>query len=235
MDTEEQYRHEWKYEITYCEYQALRMRLRPVMQPDPHAGRDGTYRICSLYFDNFRDKALMEKLNGVNIRDKYRIRYYNDNDAFIALERKSRKNSLCKKQTCLISRTACEKILAGDTDWMRCAADPLLRVFYADSTTQLLRPKTIVSYIREPFVYEPGNVRVTFDMDIRSGLFHTALFDRAHPLTPALPGKMILEVKYDQFLPDIIRMLLQSGTPRVGAFSKYAACRQYELFTGGKL
>lgn len=228
MDAENQYRHEWKYEITYSEYLALRMRLQAVMQPDNHTGPDGKYRICSLYFDNFRDKALREKLDGVNIRDKYRIRYYNDDDTFIVLEKKSKKNSLCQKQACRISRAVCEKILAGDTDWMRCAGDPLLRAFYADLTARLLRPKTLVSYTREPLVYAPGNVRVTFDMDIRSGLYHTALFDYAHPLTQVLPGNMILEVKYDQFLPDIIKMLLQSGAPRVGAFSKYAACRQYE-------
>ncbi len=228
MKAKAKYRHELKYEITYGEYLLLEVRLASVMQRDRHAGADGTYRISSLYFDNCYDKALLEKINGVDVRDKYRIRYYNDDFSYIVLEKKSKRNSLCLKTSCRITEDECKSILRGDNKWMAKSARPLLREFYALQITQLMRPKTIVSYTRQALVFMPGNTRVTFDTDIRSSLFKTDPFDLNRPLMEALPGgKVILEIKYDEFLPEIIRTLVQSGAPRVQSFSKYAACRQF--------
>lgn len=228
MEPKPKYRHELKYEISYGEYLLLEARLASVMERDRHAGANGTYRISSLYFDNCYDKALLEKINGVDVRDKYRIRYYNDDFSYIVLEKKSKRNSLSFKISCRLTRDECESILAGDIEWMAESERPLLREFYAVQTTQLMRPKTIVSYTRHPLVFKPGNTRVTFDTDIRSSLFAADPFDLDTPLMQALPSsKVILELKYDEFLPEIIRLLVQGGAPRVQAFSKYAACRQF--------
>lgn len=225
------FRHELKYEISYGEYLLTAARLSTVMRPDKHAGETGRYRISSLYFDNFYDKALREKLSGVRVRDKYRIRYYNNDLSYITLEKKSKRNSLCLKRSCRITRKECRKILNGDIEWMAAERDEriLLAELYTMETVGLMRPKTIITYDRQPLVYKPGNVRITFDSNIRTGLYHTDIFDSAYPLIEVLPGgRMIMEVKYDEYLPDIIRALLQSGLPRVGAFSKYASGRKYE-------
>lgn len=90
------YRHEWKHVLNTVDLLILRQRLRAVMESDPHAV-DGRYQIRSLYFDNEEDKALREKIDGVNMREKFRIRLYNCNAAVIHLEKKSKRNGLGTK------------------------------------------------------------------------------------------------------------------------------------------
>lgn len=223
------FRRELKYEISFPEYMTLQPRLKQVMKRDSHAGENGIYTIRSLYFDNFNDKALAEKLNGVKDRDKYRIRCYNNDFSFIHLEKKSKRNNLCLKKSCNLSADECRAILDGDVEFAAKNGNEVLADFYSAYSSHMLRPKTLVVYDREPFIYGPGNVRITFDSNIRTGMYHTDFFDTEHPLVPVLGGgKMILEIKFDEFLPDIIRHAVQTGIPRIQAFSKYAACRQYE-------
>jgi hypothetical protein len=221
------YRHELKYQICYADYLALRPRLRAVMSGDKNVRADGTYLINSIYFDNYRDKALREKASGVQKREKWRIRWYNDSPEKFKLEKKMKNNSLCMKFSAPLDRAQCEKILAGDTDWMMDADSDLIREFYVKLKSQLLRPRVLVSYKREPYVYAPGNVRVTFDSDIHTSVYDTELI---HPQTSARAVddmSMILEVKYDEYLPSVISEIIQLGRVRQRAFSKYGACRRY--------
>ena len=222
-----QYRHEWKHEINYEDLLSIRARLRLAARPDPHAV-GGKYLIRSLYFDNLSDQALREKLDGVNGREKFRIRYYNGDTSLIRLEKKSKRNGLCAKLSALLSAEEARKIVDGDLLWMLSAEDrPLLQELYCKMIDQGLAPKTIVDYTREAFVYGPGNVRVTFDYDIRTGLNSTDFLNPDCPTVPAGDAPIILEVKWDAYLPDIIRDCVQTPGRRVGAFSKYAQCRIY--------
>lgn len=220
------FRHEWKIEITYADMIAIRQRLRAVAQPDEHA-IDGRYWIRSLYFDNQADKALREKLDGVDMREKFRIRYYNGDAAVIHLEKKSKRNGLCSKQGAELTAAEAQSIVDGDWTWMLSSGRPLVRELYSKMNAQGLRPRTIVDYMREPFVYTPGNVRVTLDYDIRTGLGCTDFLNPGCITVPAGDAPIILEVKWDTFLPDIIRDAVQLSGRRAGAFSKYAACRIY--------
>lgn len=220
------FRHEWKIEITYADMIANRQRLRAVAQPDEHA-IDGRYWIRSLYFDNQADKALREKLDGVDKREKFRIRYYNGDAAVIHLEKKSKRNGLCSKQSAELTAAEAQSIVDGDWTWMLSSGRPLVRELYSKMNAQGLRPRTIVDYMREPFVYAPGNVRVTLDYDIRTGLGCTDFLNPGCITVPAGDAPIILEVKWDTFLPDIIRDAVQLSGRRSGAFSKYAACRIY--------
>ena len=225
---EKRYRHELKYQIPYADYLAMRRRLRLVMQTDPHALADGAYRIRSIYFDNSEDKALKEKTDGVNRREKFRIRYYNDDLSFIVLEKKMKTDNLCLKYDARITEEECLRILNGDLGFMKTHPEALVRELYAKMQYQRLKPRVMVSYLREPYIYPAGNVRVTFDSQIR-----TSLFTRRFLTPPAdisateTPRDMILEVKYDAFLPQIIQDLLQTPGLRQQAFSKYAACRRF--------
>ena len=222
------YRHEFKHTINLLDYHTLRQRLCAVASPDPHAGEDGRYHIRSLYFDNDDDKALREKLYGLPDREKYRIRIYNGAEDIIRLEKKSKTHGLCQKQATCLTRSQAERILRGDTAWMKESEDAVLLEFYAKLQYQRLRPRTLVDYWREAYVYPYGNVRVTFDSDVRTGVYSTGLFDPAAPtLSTGEPGVLLLEVKYDSFLPDLIRDIVQTNTRRSEAFSKYAACRMY--------
>lgn len=220
------YRHEWKHEISRADLFTLRLRLRAIMQSDPHAA-DGKYSVRSLYFDTLSDKALREKLDGVNGREKFRIRCYNEDTGFIRLEKKSKWNGLCRKQSAALTERETQAIINGDLNWMQRHPHGLVRELYAKMRLEGLRPRTIVDYIREPFVYGPGNVRVTFDRDIRTGLACTDFLNPACILIAAGRAPVILEVKWDAFLPDVIRDALQLPGRRTGAFSKYAQCRIY--------
>ena len=140
---ETHYRHEWKHEISYADLLVIRQRLRAVAEPDKHA-RDGMYLIRSLYFDNARDKALREKIDGVNMREKFRIRYYNGDTTLIHLEKKSRRSGLGTKYSAVLSAEEVQKILDGTIDWMRGCDRPLVQELYCKMRSQGLRPKTIV-------------------------------------------------------------------------------------------
>lgn len=220
------YRHEWKHEIRYGDMLVLRQRLSAIMKRDSHAV-DGKYLIRSLYFDNVSDKALREKIDGVNVREKFRIRYYNNDPSLIHLEKKCKVNGLCLKDSATLTKEQAQAISNGDYAWMIDSGVPLIRELYSKMMSQGLRPKTIVDYMREPFVFAPGNVRVTIDYDIRTGMNCTDFLNPDCVTVPAGEPRIILEVKWDEYLPDIIRDAVQLPNCRVGAFSKYAVCRIY--------
>lgn len=220
------YRHEWKHEIRYGDLLALRSSLSAVAQKDSHA-TNGRYTVRSLYFDNASDKALREKIDGVNKREKFRIRYYDDDASFLSLEKKSKLNGLCAKKRTPLSKEQVQNILDGHYHWMPQSGDPLITELYGKIMGQGLRPKTIVTYTREPYVFAPGNVRITLDYDIRTGMQSLDFLNPRCVTIPAGENIIILEVKWDDYLPDIIRDALQLPGCRVEAFSKYARCRIY--------
>lgn len=221
-----QLRHEFKHLITRADFLLLRSRLAAVMRPDPHAGPDGCYHIRSLYFDTASDRILREKLDGLSRREKYRIRIYNGNDAFIRLEKKIKLGGLGTKISAQLTREEAQRLTVGDFAFLIGRQEDVLHQLYAAMRYEGLRPKTLVDYTRIPFIYAPGNVRVTLDYNIRSGLYANDLFSDA-PTLPAGDSAIILEVKFDNYLPDVIRDAVQLGSVSESAFSKYAACRQF--------
>ena len=245
MTQDRQYRHELKYKISYPDYLAMRSRLRPVMKADPHAAAGGRYLVRSVYFDNLNDKALREKIDGVAKREKFRIRYYNDDLSYIVLEKKMKIGSLCLKCSAPITEEECRKILSGgrssvtdggrgslrngDLSFMKEHPQELVRELYAKMTCQLLRPRVLVSYTREPFIYQSGNVRVTFDSDIRTSLFHQEFLTKEAAGISATdePQDVYLEVKFDAFLPEVVQDLIRVKGIRQHAFSKYSASRRF--------
>ena len=253
MTQDRQYRHELKYKISYPDYLAMRSRLRPVMKADPHAAAGGRYLVRSIYFDNLNDKALREKIDGVAKREKFRIRYYNDDLSYIVLEKKMKIGSLCLKCSAPITEEECRKILSGgrssvtdggrsstidggrgsmrngDLSFMKEHPQELVRELYAKMTCQLLRPRVLVSYTREPFIYQAGNVRVTFDSDIRTSLFHQEFLTKEAAGISATdePQDVYLEVKFDAFLPEVVQDLIRVKGIRQHAFSKYSASRRF--------
>jgi hypothetical protein len=221
-------RHEVKHYINLTDYYILRERLRTVLYRDPHVGADGTYHIRSLYFDTPDDTALQEKLDGVQNRDKFRIRYYNHDPSFIQLEKKSKRGDACIKAASDLSKEEAQRIVDGDFEWLKDAQDPLKEELYRAMAQTGLRPRTIVDYERDPFIYPAGNVRVTLDHHIRTGLYSTDFLNPDCVTIPAPEDAIILEVKWDEFLPDLVRDAVQIGSRRAASFSKYATCRLYE-------
>lgn len=218
------FRHEYKHQISPSDIYGLRARLLSVAKHDPNCDEDGTYFIRSLYFDNYMDKALREKLDGVNKREKFRIRYYGKDTSFVRLEKKSKINGLCSKESCTITASECQKILDGDIEFLLHSENELMNELYSKMKYQLLRPRCIVAYTRESFVYPPGNVRVTIDMNICGSNNVKEFLNTDLQFLQTYHGS-VLEVKWDEYLPGIIRDCVQVKSRRSAAFSKYAAVR----------
>lgn len=221
------FRHELKQEITYADFLSLRQRLKTVMKTDPHTVC-GKYKIRSLYFDTPDDKALKEKIDGVNYREKFRIRYYNGDTSLIKLEKKSKVNGLCLKESISLTKEQTIAILYGDYTWIKSSNKSLLNELYVRTKNNVLTPKTIVDYTREPFVFPAGNVRITLDYNIRAGVSYADFLNDSCVTIPIPDNPIILEIKWDEYLPDIIKDIIQLNHGRIGAFSKYAACRMYD-------
>ena len=229
MEASKHYRHELKYAIPYADYKAMRQRLRLIMKQDPHVSSDGLYLIRSIYFDNSDDKVLFEKVNGYAKREKFRIRCYNDDLSYITLEKKQKNNDLSLKCGTRITEEEFRKILSGDTAFMKEHDSNIVRELYTKMKYQRLRPRVLVTYTREPYIYKAGNVRVTFDSKIRTSLFtRDFLSGNISDISATdTPEDMLLEVKYDAFLPEIIQDIIQVRGIRQQAFSKYGTCRRF--------
>jgi len=221
-------RHELKFYINPAELEALRARLMPVLSLDSHCAR-GPYAIRSLYFDDAFDSAYNDKQMGVMHRDKYRIRIYNYSDDIIFLERKRKVGDLIQKSSVRITRRLADRLIAGDPAGLQNAENPLLRDMFIQMRTRLLRPKVIVDYWREAFVHPVEDVRITFDMGLRTGLSSVDMFDPDIPtVSPHDRDLEILEVKFNRYLPDFINGLLDGLSADRSAISKYVICRKFE-------
>lgn len=222
------YRSEIKHFITPADRVTIVNRLRMIAALDPHAEKNGgVYHIRSLYFDNVYDRALRDKVDGLNEREKFRIRLYQDT-GYITLEKKVKRGGLGYKLDQPLTEEEARKIVNGDVDWMVTSGKPLLIELYSRMKSQVLRPRTIVDYTRIPFVYKPGNVRVTIDYNIRTGLRYTDFLNPDCVTIPAGDSVMLLEVKWDDYLPSVIRNAVQLKGHNATAFSKYQACRLYD-------
>ena len=222
-------RHELKYLITPAELSVLRGVLKPITQFDPNGDENNEYIIRSLYFDTINDDALMEKIAGVGNRKKYRIRIYNFSDRVIKLECKSKYGDLISKQSVSIPRDLAEQLIAGDPEGLQRMRHPLLHDVYREMRTRLLRPAVIVDYVREAYLHPAQQVRITFDKQLRTGLYSTDLFNPSLPTYPVFDDPVeVLEVKYDEFLPSHLQTVLSGITAQRSAVSKYTWCRRYE-------
>lgn len=222
-------RHELKYFINPAEVEMLRARFRPVLRLDNHCRGGKPYVIRSLYFDDIEDSAYLDKLDGVMHRDKYRIRIYRYSDQEIFLERKRKLGDLIQKSSVQITRRLCDQIISGDPRGLHKAANSLLQDMYVQMRTRLLRPRVIVDYAREAYLHPAENTRLTFDLNLRSGLYSSDLFNPHLPtVCPHDRNVQILEIKFDNYLPHYIAALLSGVNAERSAISKYVLCRRFE-------
>lgn len=228
MQNEKRFRHELKYLIGHYEYMILRKRLIPNLQLDKNVNERGVYNIRSLYFDDCYNKSLFEKLSGLKEREKFRIRIYNKEDKLIKLERKEKINDLTYKEQVEISRKDYENILKGNIAFLKNSNSNLLKYFYTQIVSRHLKPVVIVDYNREPYMLKFKNIRITFDKELKTGLTSTNIFDKNLVLLNVLESPLIiLEIKYDDFLPSHIKNLMQISVSKKVSISKYTICRKH--------
>lgn len=216
-----EYRVEKKYLVTDAELAVLTGRLSSVMRPDIHQ-KGNCYEIRSLYFDDILDRCMDENDSGIDQREKYRIRIYDPNASIIHLEIKEKNRGMTKKRACDLSKQECLDIMAGTLPFTPDYRS-VLNQLQLQTRCMGMRPKVIIVYERTAFVHATGNVRITFDRNIMASCACDTFFDeRVASLVPILPtGMHILEVKYDELLPDYIAQQLEIHTLRQTAFSKY--------------
>ena len=222
------YRHELKYQVTNAEIQMLKMRIRHLLPLDSHVARTGSYFIRSLYFDDYNDRCMKENENGTDPREKFRIRIYNGSSEKISLECKRKERGKTHKTSCPLTVEQTKQLMAGQILPDIGQQPPLLRKLTLQMMTRQLRPKVIVEYERIPYVYKNGNVRITLDTNIASSSAVESFLEPHISTRPVLPvGQQLLEVKYDEYLPDFIYRSLMLPNLRQTAFSKYYICRKY--------
>ncbi len=223
----EKYRHELKYICHNTELEVIERKLRCVMQPDSHADANGEYLIRSVYFDDYRRSCYYENEDGVDPREKFRLRIYNYQDGRISLEKKKKNRGMTGKESCLVDREICDKMLRGQPIRDKLGRHRLLDEWIIRSETERLRPVMLGEYVRKPLVYRLGNVRITFDRNICASPQMTDIFERNVSRVAVLPtGYHVLEVKYDNYLPDVIYQLIDNGHLQQTTFSKfYLGCK----------
>lgn len=227
---EPKFRHELKYQCLQEQIEMLRIRLQCIMKPDSHADAEGGYLVRSIYLDDYEDTCMRENEAGVSPREKWRIRSYNSSDARIALECKRKEHGMIQKKSCPVTLRQLAEILLDRPLTIHEDTPPLLRRMEVLRRTRLLRPKVIVQYRRTPFVCAEGNVRVTLDENMSSSQAFDKFFDPDLPVRPIMPtGHQLLEVKYDEFLPDYIYHAVQMRDMRLETYSKYYLCRRFTL------
>lgn len=227
---ERKYRHEMKYLISAAQLPLLRSRIERIMQLDPHAAENGIYNIRSVYFDDYSNSCYYENENGTDPREKMRIRIYNHSAEKIRLECKRKSHGKTLKTSCGLSAAQTEQLLRGEPLPNFGELTELQQKLNLQMMTRLLRPVVIVEYDRIPYIYANGNVRVTFDTNLSASPWVGGFLSPDVPKRPVMPvGQLLMEVKFDEYLPDFIYRALNLGQLRQTTFSKYYLCRKFNL------
>ena len=208
----------------------LNIKAMGILMPDPHVDETGCYEIHSLYFDDINDTCLWENLGGTDPRSKFRIRYYNNDTGFISLEKISKTRGMTLKESCILTRSDCKKLMMGEIPDPAMKDPEIKHRLLTELKVRGLMPKVIVSYQRIPYIYTGGNVRITIDKAITSSPDIGRFLDGDFARRPVLPlGNSILEVKWDEVLPRHIKETMALDDLNWTAFSKYYMCRMLHL------
>lgn len=222
------FRHELKYVVSSAQVEMIKNRVEHLLPRDPHAGEKGMYAIRSLYFDDYENRCYRENEEGTDPREKFRIRIYNHSAEKIRLECKRKERGMTHKESCPLTQAQTRMLMEGRALPDIASQPPVLRKLTMQMLIRRMRPVVIVEYERVPYVYELGNVRITLDLNVSSGKDVGAFLEESISKRPVMPaGRQLLEVKYDEYLPDFIYNNLQLENLQQTAFSKYYLCRKY--------
>lgn len=227
---ETKFRHELKYVISAGELALIRNRINHLIPCDSHVSESGAYSIRSLYFDDYENSCFYENENGTDPREKFRIRIYNGSAERITLECKRKERGKTLKTSCPLTVEQTKQLMAGKPLPDIGNQPEVLRKLTLRMLMKRMRPVVIVEYDRIPYVYKNGNVRITLDMNVSSSRSVECFLDAQIPKRPIMPmGQQLLEVKFDEYLPDFIHHNLNLHSLTQTAYSKYYLCRKYTL------
>ncbi len=224
------YRVEDKYQCSVNELRILQEKLDAVLLPDKNQAGTNGYKVTSIYFDDLFDTFLEDTLDGNHLREKYRIRIYNNSFETIKLEVKYKKNNRVNKISRDIVKMQMINLIDGNCiEDKEKSLDSPITLFNLAICERGLRPKVIVEYDRKAYVFDTGNVRITLDQNIRaSNQIEELIRDEYIQFDYVRDMENVLEVKYDEFLPSFIAGILETGNMNQVSCSKYRLCREKE-------
>lgn len=225
-NTEKMYRHEYKYIISDIQIEILQQKLNTMMRLDSNAKESGHYYISSLYFDDCNNSCLYDNINGVDAREKYRIRIYNNNPTHMYLECKCKRCGMTRKTTAEITADVYDDIVLQKNSLIL-QQTPIVRRMAQEIQIKHMKPVVIVSYERIPYICTTGNVRITIDRNLSSSSGINNFLTGDYIRRPVMPsGLSLLEVKWDSFIPDEIYHITQMNELLLTSYSKYVLCRK---------
>ena len=220
------YRVEDKYYCTERDMYYIESRVRTILHPDFYSN-NSSYMVSSLYFDDYIDGHLLDSEEGESYRNKYRIRIYNRSSDVIKLEVKYKMYNRVFKKSKTISLEEAKKLISGecipDNDK---SLDSPVTLFNLAIKQDLLRPTVVVEYDRCAYIYPSGNVRITFDRNIRSSRDFDGFLENRCVYTMLSDLNRVLEIKYDEFLPGFIAQTIEGGNMIQTSYSKYRLSRE---------
>ena len=225
-EKKKKFRHELKYYINKMQFEEIKKRISFMLDTDKNTKEDGSYFIRSLYFDDYRDTSYYQVVDGISKREKYRIRYYNYDLSYICLEKKFKINNMTNKTSCRITKKQVEDLINGKLNISK-DNDKLLNEFILKTKFYGYKPAVVVSYNRIPYVYRAGNVRLTLDYNISIDYNTDGFLKKQNVQIPIIEDNMmVLEVKYDEFIPNYITWLFNINTLERTSYSKYLIGRK---------
>ena len=221
-------RQEYKYFVSNEEIVFLRQILPNIMSIDPNSNIKNHYKVTSLYFDNPQKDALDDKQSGVYYREKFRLRTYNSEKDLIKFECKQRANTAINKTSEVLPISISERLVNGDYSDLYDHESQFLRETYIKFISNHYKPSIIVEYDREAYFLPYGNIRITFDMNLRT---YNSQLDILNLDTSGVPvfieNTQILEVKFSSELPDFLKTVLSRITGNRHAISKFVFGQKY--------
>jgi len=222
-------RQEYKYFINNADVYKLSTILESLMKLDKNADfKTKEYTVTSLYFETPNDDDLNEKLDGLLIREKHRIRLYNHSHSAIKLETKKRNGTVIAKDSTQIEINNALDLVNGFCD-PSAFDDELAKLITIKLKSKVYKPRVIVEYDRQAYYLPYGNIRITFDKNLRTYNTHTNLFELNNiAKSPVLlNNNQILEVKFGEKLPSYLTDVLESVPSIRSSISKYVLCQRF--------
>ncbi len=220
-------RFEHKYLIEYDDYLKIKDRLNKVLKLDANSVGGKGYHIRSLYFDDIYESALMDKSAGISNRKKYRIRIYNHSDKVIKLEIKRKYQDFTNKISTTINKDDYGKIYRGDVADFVERDNEVMSDYYYQIRNNILKPKVIVDYYREAYVLPYNQIRITFDRNLSAASPQYNIFtDDVFSKHLSDEYSRIIEIKYNNFLPDFVKRVFEPFSMTRLSVSKYVLCRE---------
>ncbi len=220
---------EQKYNINPAVMHYLLGKLNCTLNADSN-NQNGGYIVRSLYFDTPFDSDYFDKVEGLEIRRKIRLRVYGVEDSVAKLELKEKQDSFQRKRSLILDRDDAKELIKGNYSVLLKYSEEFAAEIYGRMTQYSYRPKCVVQYYRTAFAEPVNDTRITFDRNLSASVADFDIFSPNINLYPVgLYGNCTMEVKFNRFLLSYVKNLVSLADKTPISCSKYEMARQMFL------